>query len=148
MEALGTIQQWESISDEMNELSGIMKDKRSNKKTLEEDLIRALLIDVGVAYVDASGTGEGPYYVIAAETTTPGWNREKFVAFFQELQKELHGGAQPDADTLADAALVFNSKFQRKTLSLKRKRNLNRVENVSVLKEIFEKQQDNSSSSS
>lgn len=147
MNTAEAIQTWESIDGELSSMNDVIKEKRGNKKTIEADIVRSMIEEHSVPFIDSSGTGEGPYYILRINTGYEGWKKDKFVAFFTQLRNEIenNGGVIPPAEALAEAANTFQKKFERKTIELKRCTKLASVCSITALKDVLAEQSNNNS---
>jgi hypothetical protein len=107
--------------DALKENMSKLKHQRTATKLqlvqLEENAIKQLMA-LGVRYVDQSGTGEGPFWVLGKTKTDGGWNRARYHEFFSKLLVELAKGVQFTAAQLGDLAQDYLKQFEKRTLTI------------------------------
>jgi hypothetical protein len=98
-----------------------LKDQRTNTKSQLDELEAsaiAALVQMGVRYVDASGNGSGPFWVLGKDKTDGSFNRERYVSFFEILIADLKNGKEYSPVKCGELALEYLKTFEKRRLRL------------------------------
>jgi ferritin len=105
------------LKESMQKIKQQRSTTKAQIKQLEEHAINHLM-SLGVRYVDESGIGEGPFWVLGKTKTDGGWNRARYQEFFSKLLAEIAQGVQFTPAQLGDLAQEYLKQFEKRTLTI------------------------------
>lgn len=77
-----------------------------------------MLMHWGIRYVDTSGCGRGPFWVICKEKTDGAFNMQRYTEFFTYLINKLKTD-QLNPEQCGDLAIAYLKQFEKRRLVLK-----------------------------
>lgn len=121
-----------NLKNHMDKLKEQRTATKAQLDTIEQQAISQLMA-LGVRYVDASGTGEGPFWVLGKSKTDGTWNRDRYIEFFGKMMQEMAQNKQFTPAQLSDLAVEYLRQFEKRTLVLNKLRQC-RVKTIDDLK--------------
>ena len=78
------------------------------------------LLNLRVRYVDSSGSGSGPFWVLGKDRSDGSFNRERLNEFFRLLLLEFQANSNADfgPEKCTDFALMYLKQFEKRRLVL------------------------------
>lgn len=98
-----------------------IKDLRAKTKAEYDEIEQTavnLLLSLNVRYVDVSGKGAGPYWVLSKESTNGTFNKERFNEFFSRILQEIRSNPNVSAEQCSTYAAEFLKQFEKRRLVL------------------------------
>jgi polyhydroxyalkanoate synthesis regulator phasin len=98
-----------------------LKTQRSEAKGQLDEIEQhavSKLMEMGVRFVDESGTGQGPYWTLCKEKNDGSFSKERYRDFFSQLLKELQSGKQYTPDDCTQLAQNYLKQFEKRRLVL------------------------------
>ena len=77
------------------------------------------LLSFGVAWVDVSGNGSGPFWVLTKEKTDGAFNRERYIDFFGHMLPKLTGERLTPVKCY-ELAVSYLKQFEKRKIVLKK----------------------------
>jgi len=109
--------QFGTLTAQMEQLVQQKKTTKAQLDQLEAHCINVLL-QMNVRYVDAGGSGNGPYYVLSKHKSDGTWNRDRYAEFFNELLSEIAKGKQISPPQCTEGAVQYLKQFEKRKLQL------------------------------
>jgi hypothetical protein len=106
------------LHDKMNELKSVRSATKVELSAIEKQMV-IHMVELRTRCIDASGRGEGPFWVLAKGKTDGSWNRERYLDFFDILLRAQSDKAFNPAE-LANSAADYIRQFEKRSLALNR----------------------------
>jgi len=94
--------------------------RKTTKSQLDEIETQAIdaLMRIGIRYIDESGNGAGPFWVLGKQKNDGSWSNERYTEFFTTLMSELRAGKQFTPEQCAALAQQYLKQFEKRRLCL------------------------------
>ena len=111
---VGKLAQLKNIVEKMGE------EKKKIKSQLDEveNAVVAHLMKVGVRYIDESGNGSGPFWVLGKYKNDGSWSTDRYVEFFTMLMSDMRAGKQYTPSQCAALAVKYLKQFEKRRLQI------------------------------
>lgn len=105
------------LKQDIEKLNEHRKKAKTEVDGLENQCIQAL-VQMGIRYVDESGTGNGPFWSLAKNKTDGSWNSERYIEFFTMLLKDIQQGRQYTPAQCSELASNYLKQHEKRKLVL------------------------------
>lgn len=115
------LDQYRQLKHNLERLKNERKSLRAQADAIQQNAI-AMLLEHGVRFVDESGAGTGPYWVLTKEKSDAGMNRTRAMDFFtlllDKFRTEPEFAANCNSQTCCELMQQYLQRFQKRRLTL------------------------------
>lgn len=110
-----------SVRESLTQIKEQRKVMKTQSDVLQQQAIRAMM-NLGVRYVDESGTGKGPFWTVCKDKSDGSFSKDRYMEFFAALLDKLRtdqafrNAVTPQVCT--EMAMTYLKQFQKRRLIL------------------------------
>lgn len=114
------IKQLAQLKAHIEKLGENRKNTKSQLDAIEAAAIEGMM-KFGVRYIDESGNGQGPFWVLGKQKNDGSWSTERYIEFFTMILTQVRNNPNVTPEQCAALAQQYLKGFEKRSLCLNKR---------------------------